>query len=94
SVDHARLGFGASAHVILKLRQHNWRALRQKLLDIPEIWHVTLTGGPMDVILLVRARDNADLRRVVFDEIQPLDGVVDTQTVMIFEERTSDSALH
>ncbi|MDN6458106.1 MAG: winged helix-turn-helix transcriptional regulator, partial [Yaniella sp.] len=49
SVDHARLGFGASAHVILKLRQHNWRALRQKLLDIPEIWHVTLTGGPMDV---------------------------------------------
>ncbi|MDN6457663.1 MAG: Lrp/AsnC ligand binding domain-containing protein, partial [Yaniella sp.] len=45
-------------------------------------------------ILLVRARDNADLRRVVFDEIQPLDGVVDTQTVMIFEERTSDSALH
>lgn len=94
SVDHARLGFGASAHVILKLRQHNWRALRQKLLDIPEIWHVTLTGGPMDVILLVRARDNADLRRVVFDEIQPLDGVVDTQTVMIFEERTSDNALH
>lgn len=94
SVDHARLGFGASAHVILKLRQHNWRALRQKLLDIPEIWQVTLTGGPMDVILLVRARDNADLRRVVFDEIQPLDGVVDTQTVMIFEERTSDSALH
>ena len=94
AVDHARLGFGASAHVILKLRQHNWRALRQKLLDIPEIWHVTLTGGPMDVILLVRARDNADLRRVVFDEIQPLDGVVDTQTVMIFEERTSDNALH
>lgn len=94
TVDHARLGFGASAHVILKLRQHNWRALRQKLLDIPEIWHVTLTGGPMDVIVLVRARDNADLRRVVFDEIQPLEGVVDTQTVMIFEERTSDSALH
>src|SRR5690625_386114 len=91
SVDHARLGFGASAHVILKLRQHNWRALRQKLLDIPEIWHVTLTGGPMDVILLVRARDNADLRRVVFDEIQPLEGVVDSHTVMSLEDRASVS---
>ena len=94
NVDPTRLGLGASAHVILKLRQHNWRALRQKLLDIPEVWHVTLTGGPMDVILLVRARDTADLRRVVFDEIQPLAGVVDTQTFMIFDDQVSRSALH
>lgn len=94
TVDPARLGLGASAHVILKLRQHNWRALRQKLLDIPEIWHVTLTGGPMDVILLVRARDTADLRRVVFDQIQLLEGVMDTQTFMIFDDQVSRSALH
>lgn len=94
NVDPAKLGLGASAHVILKLRQHNWRALRQKLLAIPEVWHVTLTGGPMDVILLVRARDTADLRRVVFDEIQPLSGVVDTQTFMIFDDKVSRSALH
>lgn len=94
NVDPAKLGYGASAHVILKLRQHNWRALRQQLLDIPEIWHVTLTGGPMDVILLVRAKDTADLRRVVFDEIQPLPGVVDTQTFMIFDDQVSRSALH
>lgn len=94
NVDPQKLGFGASAHVILKLRQHNWRALRQQLLDIPEIWHVTLTGGPMDVILLVRAKDTADLRRVVFDEIQLLPGVVDTQTFMIFDDQVSRSALH
>lgn len=93
NVDPTKLGFGASAHVILKLRQHNWRALRQKLLAIPEVWHVTLTGGPMDVILLVRARDTSDLRRVVFDEIQPLSGVVDTQTFMIFDDQVSRSAL-
>lgn len=94
NVDPERLGLGASAHVILKLRQHNWRALRQRLLEIPEVWHVALTGGPMDVILLVRAQDNADLRRVVFDKIQPLEGVMDTQTFMIFEDLTSRSALH
>src|SRR5690606_1652666 len=93
NVDPQKLGFGASAHVILKLRQHNWRALRQQLLDIPEIWHVTLTGGPMDVILLVRAKDTADLRRVVFDEIQLLPGVVATQTFMIFDDQVSRSAL-
>src|SRR5690625_7948350 len=93
NVDPTKLGFGASAHVILKLRQHNWRALRHKLLAIPEMWHVTLTGGPMDVILLVRARCSLDLRRVVFDEIQPLAVVVDTQTFMIFDYQVSRSAL-
>src|SRR5690625_7326493 len=35
TVDPARLGLGASAHVILKLRQHNWRALRQQLQCTP-----------------------------------------------------------
>src|SRR5699024_9165654 len=50
TVNPEKLGLGASAHVILKLRQHNWRALRQKLVDIPEIWHGTRTGGPRDDI--------------------------------------------
>ena len=88
-VDPVKVGLGASAHVTLKLRQHNWRELRATLLAIPEVWHVSLVGGNMDVILLVRARDNADLRRVIFDELQTLPGVVDTQTDMIFDDHAS-----
>lgn len=92
-VDPVKLGLGAAAHVSLKLRQHDWRRLRARLLDIPEVWHISLVSGHMDVILLVRAKDTADLRRVVFQQIQPLEGVVDTQTHVIFEDIASDYAL-
>ncbi|MDO5633970.1 MAG: Lrp/AsnC family transcriptional regulator [Micrococcus sp.] len=88
-VDPKRLGYGASAHVSLKLHQHNWRELRARLLAIPEVVHISLVGGNFDVMILVRARDIADLRRVVFEHLQTLQGVVDTQTYMIFEDHSS-----
>ncbi|CAM3612308.1 Lrp/AsnC family transcriptional regulator [Micrococcus flavus] len=92
-VDPVKTGFTASAHVMLKLRQHDWRELRATLLAIPEVWHVSLVGGNMDVILLVRARDTADLRHVIFERLQPLPAVVDTQTYMIFDDHASGQTL-
>ncbi|WP_394214948.1 Lrp/AsnC family transcriptional regulator [Brachybacterium vulturis] len=85
-VDPVRAGMRTSAYVTLKLRQHSWRDVKEALRGIPEIYHVSLVGGNFDVLLLVRARDNLDLRRVVFDFIQPLPGVLDTQTFVIFED--------
>ena len=40
------------------------------------------------MILLVRARDNADLRRLVLDEIQGMPGVLSTRTLLVFEEHS------
>ncbi|MFC7401795.1 Lrp/AsnC family transcriptional regulator [Citricoccus sp. GCM10030269] len=85
-IDPVLAGLRSSAYVTLKLRQHGWREVREALSTIPEIYHVSLVGGNFDVLLLVRARDNQDLRRVVFDHIQPLPGVLDTQTFVIFED--------
>ena len=53
---------------------------------IPEIHHIALVGGDFDVILLVRAIDNTDLRRVIFDQLQSMPGVLDTQTFLVFED--------
>lgn len=85
-VDPVRAGLRSSAYVTLKLRQHGWREVKGALSKIPEVYHVSLVGGNFDVLLLVRARDNLDLRRVVFDHIQTLPGVLDTQTFVIFED--------
>ncbi|UBH25566.1 Lrp/AsnC family transcriptional regulator [Micrococcus porci] len=92
-VDPVKTGFTASAHVMLKLRQHDWRELRAALLAIPEVWHVSLVGGNMDVVLLVRARDTADLRHVIFEKLQSLPAVVDTQTYMIFDDHASGQTM-
>jgi DNA-binding Lrp family transcriptional regulator len=53
---------------------------------MPEVHHVGLVGGNFDVILLVRARDNVDLRRVIFEQIHGMPGVLDTQTFLVFED--------
>ncbi|GAB3618939.1 Lrp/AsnC family transcriptional regulator [Glutamicibacter endophyticus] len=85
-IDPVKAGLTASAYVTLKLRQHSWRELRDHLASIPEVHHVGLVGGNFDVILLVRAKDNLDLRRVVFEHLQSLPTVLDTQTLLIFED--------
>jgi len=86
TLDPAAIGLRSSAYVTLKLRQHSWRSFRAALRRIPEVHHVALVGGAFDVILLVRAADNAALRGVVFDVLQAMPEVVDTQTHLIFED--------
>lgn len=85
-VDPIKAGLTSSAYVTLKVRQHAWRALREELSALPEVHHIALVGGDFDVILLVRAKDNIDLRRVIFDQLQSMAGVLDTQTFLVFED--------
>jgi DNA-binding Lrp family transcriptional regulator len=85
-IDPFKAGLRASAYVTLKLRQHSWRELKEQLRAIPEVHHIALVGGNFDVIMLVRAEDNVDLRRVIFDQLQTMPGVLDTQTFLVFED--------
>ena len=85
-VDPVKAGLKSSAYVTLKVSQHSWRELREELRTIPEVAHIALVGGDFDVILLVRAEDNVGLRRVIFDTLQSMPGVLDTQTFLIFED--------
>ena len=85
-VDPIKAGLKSSAYVTLKLKQDSWRELREQLGAIPEVHHIALVGGDFDVILLVRAEDNVDLRRVIFDQLQSMPGVLDTQTFLVFED--------
>lgn len=85
-IDPEKVGLRASAYVTLNVRQDSWRELRQQLMTIPEVQHIALVGGEFDVLLLVRTKDNADLRRVVFSVLQPIAGVVSTRTLLIFDD--------
>jgi len=91
-VDPALSGLGTSAYVTLNVRQAAWRQIAEQLQALSGIVHIALVGGEFDVILLVRARDNADLRRLVLDEIQGMDGVVSTRTLLVFEEPQASDA--
>ena len=85
-VDPVASGLATTAYVTLNLRQADWRRIREQLQALPGVAHIGLVGGEFDVILLVRARDNEDLRRLVLDEIQGMEGVLTTRTILVFEE--------
>ncbi|BCJ48442.1 transcriptional regulator [Actinoplanes ianthinogenes] len=85
-IDHVAAGMGTSAYVTVNLHQADWRPVGELLRRLPGVVHIALVGGEFDVILLVRAKDNADLRRLVLDEIQGMPGVVNTRTLLVFEE--------
>lgn len=85
-VDPAAVGFGTSAYLTLNLQQVQWRTVRESLRRLPGVVHLALVGGDFDVIMLVRARDNADLRRLVLEDIQGMPGVLSTRTLLVFDE--------
>jgi DNA-binding Lrp family transcriptional regulator len=85
-VDPIKRGFGTSAYVTMNVRQTDWRDIHARLRELAGIEHIALVGGDFDVVLLLRAQDNADLRRLVLDDIQGIPGVLNTRTLLIFEE--------
>lgn len=85
-VDHEAAGWTTSAYVSLRVAQVHWREIRAGLQALPGVAHIALVGGDFDVMLLVRARDNAGLRHLVLEQIQGLPGVQSTRTYLVFEE--------
>lgn len=85
-IDPVKAGLHASAYVSLSVDQTSWQEVRERLASIRGIEHIALIGGDTDVMLLVRARDNSDLRRVVLEELQAIPAVRSTRTSLIFED--------
>ncbi|CAM5480872.1 Lrp/AsnC family transcriptional regulator [Streptomyces sp. URMC 127] len=89
-IDQERAGQSASAYITLKIVQNSWRAVRDKLLELPGAAHVALVSGDFDVLLLVHTKDNRALRELVLTRIQAMDEVLSTRTLLIFEETDLD----
>lgn len=85
-VDPDRFGLGISAYVYLKISQHSWQTVRERVLHIPEVEHGALVSGENDLVLLVRTSDAPSLRDLVLNTFQTMPDVLTTQTVLVLEE--------
>jgi DNA-binding Lrp family transcriptional regulator len=83
-----RAGLGTSAYVTVTIEQNTWREVSAQLRAIQYVDHIALVGGDFDVLVLVRAPDNAALRHVVLEKIQEIRGVKGTRTWLVFDEAT------
>ena len=85
-IDHERAGLGTSAYVSLSIEQNSWREVSARLGRLLYVEHVSMLGADFDVLVLVRAPDNAALRDLVLDRIQAIPGVQTTRTWLVFDE--------
>ncbi len=85
-VNPARLGLGVTALILISGRQPSWRALRRRLVSIPEVEYCAFTTGEYDALLLVRVRDVETLRDVVLERLQVSEEVRATQTIFVLDE--------
>lgn len=85
-VDHSALGLQTSAYVEISMEQNAWRAVRDALARIDAVKYVCLLGGAFDALVLIRTYDNHTLRDVILDELQAIDGITSTRTLLIFDE--------
>jgi DNA-binding Lrp family transcriptional regulator len=85
-LDHERAGLGTSAYVSLSIEQNSWAEVSAHLGRLPYVEHVSRLGADFDVLVLVRAPDNAALRVLVLDRIQSIPSVRTTRTWLVFDE--------
>lgn len=83
----AGLGLGTSAYVALTIQHNSWHEVRAALVEVPGVDHISLCSGEVDVLVLVRAADNATLRDLVLEVIRGIPGVLTTQTTIVLDEQ-------
>ncbi|GAB3475630.1 Lrp/AsnC family transcriptional regulator [Nocardiopsis coralliicola] len=84
--DHARMGLGVTALVLISGSQPDWRANREVLSSYEEVEYCWYVVGSADIVLLVRVSDTDQLRDLILTRLQSLPGVTATQTLTVIDE--------
>ncbi|PSK96523.1 AsnC family transcriptional regulator [Murinocardiopsis flavida] len=84
--DHARMGLGVTALILISGSQPDWRANREILSSFPEVEYCWYVVGSADIVLLARVADTDQLRDLILTRLQALPGVTATQTLTVIDE--------
>jgi Lrp/AsnC family transcriptional regulator for asnA, asnC and gidA len=85
-LDELMLGYETSAYtqiILSNAKLH--RVVEQELEKIPEIVECVNIAGRYALIVKIFAKNNRHLRDVVYEKIQPIEGVEGTNTIISFE---------
>lgn len=85
-VDAQRLGYDTCAFCQIMLRNARYlRPVIQELRKIPEVVECVNIAGRYAIMVKLYAINNSHLRDIIYDRIQMIDGVEETNTVVSFE---------
>jgi DNA-binding Lrp family transcriptional regulator len=86
TVDPAVLGYGVSALVFLRIRQHDWRRARDAIAAVRGVESLLMCAGQYDLVAVVRCRDMAEFRDVLLVELHAIDDVTGSETAFVLDE--------
>jgi Lrp/AsnC family leucine-responsive transcriptional regulator len=88
ALDNSKLGFGLSALAEITLTQHTAPAARKFITAIkgnPEIVACHMVTGDCDFILRIVSRDIDDYRKLIWEDIHAIEGVLKVRSSIILE---------
>ena len=87
NVNPKYLGYSTCTYVGIRLEKGTfYQSVVEKLKDIPEIVECHCTTGPYAMIIKAYVRDNEQLMRMLTHDLQGIDGVEGTETMISLEE--------
>ncbi|MDR1652648.1 MAG: winged helix-turn-helix transcriptional regulator [Prevotellaceae bacterium] len=87
-IDEKKLGYSICVYVgILLEKASMYRAVVEKLEQIPEIVESQYTLGNYTILVKLFAKNSADLMRILNGRIQEIEGVTATETLISLEQR-------
>ena len=81
------LGFQTCTYIGVKLEKGSmYKTVVPELTKIPEVVECHFTTGPYTMLCKLYARDNEHLMTLLNDQIQQIQGVVETETLISLEQ--------
>lgn len=81
------LGYNTCTYVGVKLEKGSmYREVAAEIEKIPEVVECHYTTGPYSMLIKVYARDNQHLMVILNDQIQHIQGVTETETLISLEQ--------
>lgn len=90
-LDPSLSGLGIHATLLLKIRPGRLVEVADALSGLEEAGYVATLAGAYDAVADVFCRDIAHLRRLIHENVQQIDGVVDVTTNLVTENRHQSS---
>ncbi|MFC4949435.1 Lrp/AsnC family transcriptional regulator [Pseudonocardia sp. GCM10023141] len=85
-VDPRKVGFGICTLVFVSVRPQTWVSFRRRVAEMSQVEYCAVTTGEHDAMLLVRARDVAEVHHFVTEELSVLPEIRAVESVLVMDE--------
>ncbi len=86
-IDASKLGYDICAFVGMFLEKGSlYNRIVRQLEEIPEITEIHYTTGRYGIFLKIISRNTRELRSILNDKVQPIEGIQRTETFISLEE--------